>query len=516
MWNVKKWRKAVGLMVAGLFLISLLSPINGHADTMNDVMSSSMYQPSYGGSVGPGGGVTTYPPLLSITANNTDNGRLTTKTTQITVKFDGSVIFGSNVSTSSNRFVHFSFDVFTAGQTKFDPGISLATNTLTDYGNNKSSISFGSGKEQTFNVDLSRLGEDFPIYLGFRFTTQDGEVTTYQMGSLNENTALGSAMTPTITGTLKTSDTTITGTGTNVGDAIFTKINGVTTRTTVGADKTYKLDLPTSLASALTEKNNKVTVYESNNLGDKGSVDGIITSKSLNLTSTATTADSYLDDLATFSSDSKVIDWLANKAGLGATYSDGSATDTAGITYASDTADLATALKALADNETLSIPVYAQDSSGMKSTPITITVTNHAGILQFGTISSAIGFGNLEIPTTETIFQPAAAWNVNVSDTRAAGSNWSVYATATPLTSTTVSSRTLAGNLVYKDGNNKTVLTNASTLITSGTKVAGKNETSITSDWSATKGIMLDVKPSVYADSYQGSVDWSLQDTPAN
>jgi len=504
MWHIKKWGKVGGWLVVGLFLMSWLVPLMGQADTMTDVMSGPMYVKSYGSSIGPGASIQSYPTLDTVTANNTDNGRLTTSTTQITIKLEDSITFSSSVK---YRFSHFYFDVFTAGPSKGDSGTSLTTTTsnLTDYGNGQNSISFGSGKTQTLNVDLSKLGEDLPVYIGFRLTTQSGDVSTYYLGSFNENSDAGAALTPTITGNLKASDTTITGTGTNVGDAIFTTINNTRVRTTVGADKTYKLDLGSTLAGV-----NTVTVYESNNVGDKGSVKGSGTSKSLNLTSTATTADTYPDDLAGFSSDSDVISWLVKTVGLKAAYSDNSSTD--GVTFAADMTDLTAKLKALGDGGTLAIPVYAQDSS-LKSDPVTITVTKHAGRLTFGTISNNIGFGNLQIPTAETIFQPSAAWDVNVSDTRVSGSAWYVYATATTLTS---DKHTLAGNLVYKDGSTETPLNANSTLIEAGKKVAGTTNTAITDDWSSTKGIMLAVQPGVYAGNYTGAVNWSLQDTPVN
>jgi len=502
MWNIKKWLLVLGTML----LINQATIVRVFADTMSDLTKSSMYVKSYGNSLGPSAGdsgLTAYPTLVSITGNNVENGRVTTKTTQITVKYSGSTTFTS----SKDRFKSFYVDVFKKNPSG-GSGVSLATTTtnLTDYGNNSKTISFGSGVTQTVTVDLSDLANDLPVYIGFRLVSATNYVSTYFMGSLNEDTSADAALKPTITGVLKTSDTTIAGTGTNVGDTIYTTINGTKVTGTVGSDKTYSLDLGTSLAGL-----SSVTVYESNSNGDKGSVTSDVTSKSLNIASKTTTADTYPDDLSGLNSDSDVLAWLVKTTGMTSSYSDSSNTD--GVSYASDTTGLAASLKALADGAAMTIPVYAKDASGLKSEPMTITVTNHAGVLQFGAISGDLGFGSLEIPTTETVFQPTAAWNVNVSDTRAAGSSWSVYATATPLKSAT---RTLAGNLIYKDGNTQTVLTNSSTLIDSGTKVAGTTNTQITSDWSATKGIMLDVQPSVYADSYSGAVNWSLQNTPTN
>jgi len=495
MGNVKKWSRIVGLLITGLVVVSLTTVLSGRADTMTDVTGTGGTFSKVTGNIifgNSGYGLSSYPYLESVTANNTKNNRITTATTKVTINFS------DVITTKKGNITNLYYDLMTAD------GKSVQPNPPTSYVvNGTNSKDLGNGVSQTLTVDLSNLRNVFPLYVGFRYISADGEVA-YKFGQFTGDNALAASMKPTISDSLKSSDTVIKGTGTNVGDTISSNVNGVTT--VVGSDKTYTLNLGQTLSGTST-----ATITESNEFGDSGSVDGAVTSKSLNIASNTTTADTYPDDLSGLSSDSDVIAWLVKTTGITSSYSDSSSTD--GVTYASDTTGLAASLKALADGATMTIPVYAKDDSGLKSEPMTITVTNHAGVLQFGTISSDIGFGSLEIPTTETVFQPTAAWNVNVSDTRAAGSNWSVYATATPLKSAT---HTLAGNLIYKDGSTQTVLTNSSTLIDSGTKVAGTTNTQITSDWSATKGIMLDVQPSVYADSYSGSVDWSLQNTPTN
>jgi len=508
MSNVKKIGKILSILAVSTLLVVLLRPLTSRADdtmtpvkfTAGTVTGDAMYGEDYAV-------FDSAPKITQITANNVENGNITNRTTMLNVTWSGTL----NVKTSGKTTWKMK-DMYTSVFNSSSALVSDKVGTNLIPGTQVSSFTFNTSNAiQTAYIDWSMWNGSSPLRVGLKYIP-------YYSGLLAENESARSfatisaiqrhALNPTITNKLAQGTTVIEGKGTVAGDKITVDADP-SVSTTVNDDLSYSLALSGTLAGKTS-----VTVTETNDVGDLGTAKADVAQKSLNIASDKTTANTYPDDLATFTNDSDVIDWLVKTAGITSSYSDNSSTT--GVTYASDTTDLSTALKALADNETLSIPVYAQDSSGMKSTPITITVTNHAGILQFGTISSAIGFGNLEIPTTATIFQPTAAWNVNVSDTRAAGSNWSVYATATPLTSTTVSSRTLAGNLVYKDGNNKTVLTNASTLIASGTKVAGKSETSITSDWSATKGIMLDVKPSVYADSYQGAVDWSLQDTPAN
>ncbi|BDZ31920.1 cell surface protein [Lactiplantibacillus sp. WILCCON 0030] len=496
MWDGKKWGKLLGLTLFTLVLLSLVMPVNSDAaSTMTDVTTGtgSTFSKTSGNIVfgNSGYGLGLYPNLTAVTANNTKNNRITTATTQI------KITFSDTITAKKGNISKLYYDVMTAD------GRSVQPKTPTSYvvnGTNSKDLG-SSGTSQTLTVDLSNLRNVFPLYVGFRYISADGEVA-YRFGQFYGDNAISASLKPTITGDLNASDTVIKGTGTNVGDIISSDVNGVTT--TVSQDGTYTLDLGQTLSGL-----SNVKVTESNEFGDSGSVDGAVSSKSLTLTSAATTADTYPDDLASFNSDSDVISWLVKKAGIKATYSDNSSAD--GVTFTSDTTDLATKLKALADGKTLAVPVYAKDSDGLKSEPITVTVTNHVGVLQFGTISDKIGFGSLEVPTSETLFQPATAWDVNVSDTRASGATWQVYATATPLTSAT---RTMAGNLVYKDGSNQTVLTDNSTLIASGSKVAGTTNTAITGDWSSTKGIMLDAQPSVYADTYAGKVNWTLQDTP--
>lgn len=145
---------------------------------------------------------------------------------------------------------------------------------------------------------------------------------------------------------------------------------------------------------------------------------------------------------------------------------------------------------------------------------LTITITKQPGTLSFGTVSSDIGFGSITIPNSETLYAPTSSWNVTVNDTRETGSTWTVSASATPMMSTTTLGRTLKGNLVYRDGSSKIELTSNSIPIMSGTKAGGSDITNVTSDWSGTtKGILLDALSGIYADSYNGTVNWTLSDT---
>ncbi|MCE2137822.1 cell surface protein, partial [Streptococcus thermophilus] len=88
---------------------------------------------------------------------------------------------------------------------------------------------------------------------------------------------------------------------------------------------------------------------------------------------------------------------------------------------------------------------------------------------------------------------------------------WYLRATATAMKSST---RTMSGNLIYLNAGNKQVLTNTSVTVSSGKKIAGTTSTNAASGWSSSQGILLDVQPSVQIDSYSGTINWTLQDTP--
>ncbi|MFC6182228.1 cell surface protein [Lactiplantibacillus daowaiensis] len=504
--NKLKNRSQLMVVLTSVMLALLILVGRVQADTMTNVMSGTgtTFTPESTGNVvfGSSGyyGINSYPKLKAITANNVSNGRITTKTTQVAITLTGTVTAKNNVSMNN-----FYFDMMQKD------GTSLQSGSTTLFSGNSKTFS-SSGTTQTITVDLTDLANDLPIYVGFRYNASSGGGDiAYQLGSFTNDATAAAALKPTIdstagSGKVSASDQKITGTGTNVGDKITSSAGG---STTVGSDKTYSLDLGSAIGSA-----SSVTVTESNATGDKGTATADVVQKTLDLDSQSTSLDLSPDDASSLASmsDSEIVAWLAKQTtlGLSPSYSDGSSTSD--VTYATDDSGIAAKIKALATGDSTTVSLYATDGT-LKSSAKTITLTKQAGTLTFGTISSAIGFGDLEVPTKETIFKPTSSWDVSISDTRAAGSKWYVYATASAMTS---AKHTLKGNLIYQDGSDQQSLTNTSTLIASGERNSGSNTTDVTSDWdNSTKGIFLDVFPGVYNGTYSGTVNWSLQDTPA-
>ncbi|CAM3277501.1 hypothetical protein [Lactiplantibacillus plajomi] len=454
-----------------------------------------------------------YPTLNSVTADGVVNGRITTNTKTITATFSGTM-------TASSEITSFYFDLETDDGTSV---VKSGTPTLYNRDNNDSmgkttaNISiygktiiggflYDTGKpiSQTFSVDMSDINTKTPLHVAVVFTsTKDGtRLNRYSFATFKTN-----ALYPTITNKQITpSTTTITGTGTPGNQIISNVTSGPVT---VKADGTFELTLATGALKDV----KTVTVTEYNDFGDKGTasapVDNSLTIAVAKPDLTLTAAQRM--QLASMT-DGDFIKWLVDNAEVTAKDIDGSAD---GITYNATTSDLASQLKQVAAGGTFKVDLHAvKGTTQSENKTITLKVP---GTLSFGTYSTKISFGTaanpLEVPTRETLFAPNTAWDVNVEDSRTTGSPWSVHATAAPMVAANDASRQLDGNLVYRDGDNVQDLTQG-VLISSGTKQADVSTTNVTKDWSATKGIFLQVQPTMYATDYTGAVNWTLQDTP--
>ncbi|MBU7493280.1 cell surface protein [Lactiplantibacillus pentosus] len=502
---MRRYQKIISLsliLVSGLCLLWGLR-LTGHAATgLTSAMTTmptsdtAYYSLPNANTVGPNidSEIDTYPALTKVTANYANSQRLSTKTTSIAITFSGTLV------TRKASIQSLYYDVFYQAQ-KGDTGTSLVTKTPTNMASGSGSVYMSSTK--TLSVDMSKLKDNLPVYIGFRLTTTSGETSTYRLAVFNKVSLKTTLDTPTST------DGKLTGSGI-AGNTVSTTINGTTYTATIGSDGKYEIKLNNTLNGV-----SSVTVTQTGDAdyGESESVTKDVTVAPLTIKSTTTSVNLSVTDLEGLTSDADVVSWLVKQAGVVAT-NPSNASDT--MTYYASESDLLTTFKGLADNESTTVHVYAKSASGLKSEELALQVTKLAGTLSFSELSSSLGFGNLTVPVNPTVYQPTSTMNVTVADTRSTGSKWYLYVSATPLTSTTVTGRTLKGDLIYRDGSTDTVLTNQSMLVQQGQKVAGTTDTKVTSDWSSTKGIGLSVQPGIYADTYQGTLKWTLTDTPDN
>lgn len=444
-------------------------------------------------------GTIIYPKIEKVTANNVVNGQITRRTDTFEVTYSGQLGIGSAYALKAVYSAVLNTSTIKAGSQDLLAQLGVtsnSTNTLNLDGVTATSVL------------SSSIGNGTGWYLGFNVMEQN-QVNGNRVGIAKMPTPVQYPLTPSIDDDpISDSATVITGKGTFAGDTVSSDASSATVK--VGKDLTYQLAVGTGLSG----KSN-VTVTESS--GSSYDIPGTATATvkpaaKLTISSVASNVQLVPDDVTTLTtqSDSDVINSLVKKAGITAIDENTGTSD--GVTFASDDTDLGTKINQLAADGTLTVPIYAI-KAGVKSTVVNVTISKSAGSLSFGSVSKDITFNSTEVPVSEILIPTTDNWNVAIEDTRENGSSWSVYATASKLQS---ADHELAGNVVYVDGTERTVMTNNSVLIKSGTRQNNTSTNQITSDWSATKGIFLDAQPGVYADSYQGTVDWSLQDTATN
>lgn len=473
--------------------------LSAHADnTMTDVtatLTTDNRQVGKNDSLG----TIIYPKLEKVLANNVVNGQITRRTDTFEVTYSGQLGIGSAYAFKAVYSAVLNPSTIKAGSQDLLAQLGVASNST-----------------NTLNLDgvtatsvlSSSIGNGTGWYLGFNVMEQN-QVNGNRVGIAKMPTPVQYPLTPTIDNDpISDSSTVITGKGTFAGDTVSSDASSATAK--VGKDLTYQLAVGTGLSG----KSN-VTVTE--NSGSTYDIPGTATATVkpaavLTISSVTPNVQLVPDDVATLTtqSDSDVINWLVKAAGITAIDENTGTSDD--ITFSSDAADLGTKISQLAADGTLTVPIYAT-KAGVKSTAVNVTISKSAGSLSFGAVSKDVAFKSTEVPISEVLIPTTDNWNVAIEDTRENGSPWSVYATASKMQS---ADHELAGNVVYVDGTERTVMTNNSVLIKSGTRQNNTSTNQITSDWSATKGIFLDAQPGVYADSYQGTVDWSLQDTATN
>ncbi|VDG25879.1 cell surface protein [Lactobacillus pentosus] [Lactiplantibacillus mudanjiangensis] len=495
-----KRKKIIGIAASSFATMMIVSSLNliAHADdTMTDVTSSlvtnnqQIYGTGQTASTNPLGTIT-YPTLTNITANYAPDGKITRRTTVIQTTYNGTFGIGSKYRLKSAQTA-----VFTTSTVQAASGSSLITSGT------PSSISL---TDVTTKHSLTSSINTQNWYLGIysQITTR----SSYDRVAVAKiPTPVQYPLKPTIDDDpIKDNATTITGKGTFAGDTISSDASDATTK--VGSDLTYTLDVGSSLKGK-----SSVEVTETGTTNDEPGTASASIKPAVDLKISSTNPDIQLapDDVTELDSktDAEIVSWLVKAAGV--TAIDQTTNTSDDITFTSDKSDLATIIDELADDDTVTVPIYAV-KDGVKSDPVDVVISKTAGSVSFSTVSGTMAFKTIAVPTTETLVPTTSNWDVAIKDTRKVGSAWSVYATASKMTS---SSHDLAGDVVYVDGSDKQVMTNSSVLIGSGSRQTGSNTETVTSDWSNTKGIFLEAQPSVYAGSYQGKVNWTLQDTAA-
>ncbi|WP_369956635.1 hypothetical protein [Levilactobacillus brevis] len=155
--------------------------------------------------------------------------------------------------------------------------------------------------------------------------------------------------------------------------------------------------------------------------------------------------------------------------------------------------------------------VYATDSTGNSSNTGTATIT--LGSLSFGTVSDSAAFKDTTLDGSQQTAGTNGDWNLNVQDTRAVGSQWTLSAKISQPFK--VNDQALKGSLIYKTANGTEAITADNTPIVTHTKTASDSSTTnVAGSWNTDSGLLLDVGSSNTAGTYSGQLTWTLQDAP--
>jgi len=163
------------------------------------------------------------------------------------------------------------------------------------------------------------------------------------------------------------------------------------------------------------------------------------------------------------------------------------------------------------DPGTYTLFMYAMSSKNLTEViPITIVVGN----VTFGSNSGDLTYSSAISGSKQIIERANPDWNFNINDTAAKGTEWTVSATASALTSDTDGS-TLDGQLVYSsDGKNFQPLSpTVDTLITDHKSSGTGTPFDIASEWNDNTGILLQLNGGAVVGHYRGQVKWTLSNT---
>jgi len=160
---------------------------------------------------------------------------------------------------------------------------------------------------------------------------------------------------------------------------------------------------------------------------------------------------------------------------------------------------------------TYTLFMFASSSKNLTEViPITIVVGN----VKFGSNSGNLTYSSAISGSKQIIERADPNWSFNINDTVAKGTEWTLSATASALTSDTDGS-TLDGQLVYSsDGKNIQPLSpTVGTTITDHKSSGTGTPFNIASDWNDNTGILLQLNGGAVVGHYSGRVDWTLSNT---
>lgn len=158
------------------------------------------------------------------------------------------------------------------------------------------------------------------------------------------------------------------------------------------------------------------------------------------------------------------------------------------------------------------LTAWASDFDDNESEVTETKITVRSGELGFKTVAATSTFKPITLNGQAQTADRNNDWALVVSDERGKGSSWQLQASVSDFTSS--DGRKLPGNVLYKQGDQTTVLNGDGTLIDTHTTTSDADNYDVVKDWSNDSGILYKTNAAATPGSYSGKVTWTLTNAP--
>ncbi|AVK63991.1 cell surface protein [Lactobacillus sp. CBA3606] len=162
------------------------------------------------------------------------------------------------------------------------------------------------------------------------------------------------------------------------------------------------------------------------------------------------------------------------------------------------------------DNE---LKVHVVDEDENESNEVTIAIKVSSGALGFKTIAATSKFAAITVNGKAQTATRENDWQLVVSDERGKGSSWQLQASAGDFTNE--DGQVLPSQIVYKNGDQATVINGAGTIIDQHESTSDSDEYDVMQNWTADTGLLIETNAAATPGSYSGKITWTLSNAPS-
>jgi len=159
------------------------------------------------------------------------------------------------------------------------------------------------------------------------------------------------------------------------------------------------------------------------------------------------------------------------------------------------------------------LEVYVMDEDENTSTTTTVTIHVTSGALGFKTVAATSKFSAITLDGQAQTAAREDDWALVVTDERGKDSSWQLQASAGAFTNE--DGRKLPGQVVYKNGDQATVINGSGTVIDSHKSTSDTDEYDVMGKWTKDTGLLFETNAAATPGAYSGKITWTLSNAPS-